>query len=197
MLRGPGKETADAHQLQEGRVACERGCVGSGSLAGYAACVRPWFLRQRNRRGGESSSVERRALTAWGCVPRAVCLGRSACRVSPSSHAQALSSPSSLHLFLRSRRLPALLLASPHVHLSSSRERPRDLIYRRPVHVASRTLRRSDPPRLRLRPRAPPAAAVSHAAISGFHSIRQRGKVKPSATCHRPPTPRYSRASLP
>lgn len=155
------------------------------------------FLRQRNRRGVESSSVERRALTAWGCVPRAVCLGRSACRVSPSSHAQALSSPSSLHLFLRSRRLPALLLACPHVHLSSSRERPRDLIYRRPVHIASRTLRRSDPPRLRLRPRAPPAAAVSHAAISGFHSIRQRGKVKPSATCHRPPTPRYSRASLP
>ena len=42
MLRGPGKETADAHQLQEGRVACERGCVGSGSLVGYAACVRPW-----------------------------------------------------------------------------------------------------------------------------------------------------------
>ena len=161
------------------------------------------FLRQRNRRGVESSSVERRALTAWG---GGVFQGPCALvgRLAGSLHLRTLR-PSR-----RRRRcicscdldacLPALLLACPHVHLSSSRERPRDLIYRRPVHIASRTLRRSDPPRLRLRPRAPPAAAataVSHAAISGFHSIRQRGKVKPSATCHRPPTPRYSRASLP
>ena len=61
------------------------------------------------------------------------------------------------------------------------------------------SLRYADPipPAITLALEAPPAASVSHAAISGSHSIRQRGKVKPSATCHRPPTPLFARfASL-
>ena len=132
------------------------------------------------------------------CVHRRPsCLGRSACRVSPSSHAQALSprsSPSSLHLFLRSRRLLALLLLPTFICAVVFTQ---DLIYRCAQCIS---LRYADPIplaiALALALEAPPAASVSHAAISGSHSIRQRGKVKPSATCHRPPTPLYSRASL-
>ena len=69
------------------------------------------------------------------------------------------------------------------------------LLYRRAQCIS---LRCADPIPLAiaLALEAPPAASVSHAAISGSDSIRQRGKVKPSATCHRPPTPLYSRASL-
>lgn len=153
---------------------------------------RPSAAKQESRRGERE---ERRNGIGMGCVCTAVlsCLGRSACRVSPSSHAQALSpgsSPSSLHLFLRSRRLPcpAAACCSPRSSvLLSSRETsyytgaPSAYPYAAQIRSPSPSPSPSKLPLL--------LQAVSHAAISGSHSIRQRGKVKPSATCHRPPTP--------
>jgi hypothetical protein len=92
--------------------------------------------------------------------------------------------------------LPCCCLLLPTFNLCCAVVFTQDLLLHRRTPCIS--LRYADPIPLAiaLALEAPPAASVSHAAISGSHSIRQRGKVKPSATCHRPPTPLYSRASL-
>jgi hypothetical protein len=85
--------------------------------------------------------------------------------------------------------LPCCCLLLPTFNLCCAVVFTQDLLLHRRTPCIS--LRYADPIPLAiaLALEAPPAASVSHAAISGSHSIRQRGKVKPSATCHRPPTP--------
>jgi len=167
-----------------------------GSGSGRPAAAKRARAAKQERRGEESGDgIDGHGVWPWE-------LGR---RLAGSLHLR------TLRPFRRRRRcicscdLDACLLTAPHVNLCCAVVFTRDLIYRRPVHINppyAAQIRRPSPLPSLAHPRAAPALlllplqAVSHAAISGSHSIRQRGKVKPSATCHRPPTPLYSRASL-
>lgn len=161
--------------------------------------------QQRDRAEGERAAKqerrEERARRVDGIGIGMGCgLGQSpwsACRVSPSSHAQALSR--------RRRRcicscdldacLPCCCLLLPTFICAVV------LHARETSYTGAQCTSRLHTAQIRSPSPSPSSSpcccCVSHAAISGFHSIRQRGKVKPSATCHRPPTPLYSRASLP
>lgn len=133
-------------------------------------------------------------------------LGRSpwsACRVSPSSHAQALAR--------RRRRCICscdLDAACPAAACCSPRSSVLLFFTRETSYTGAQCTSRLYAAQIRFPPSPSPSSSpcrrrrcccccVSHAAISGSHSIRQPGKVKPSATCHRPPTPLFARfASL-